>query len=123
MPSKLNSDSYIPIARNSNRNQPIIENNIILIIVHSDNSIVSGLIFSTKKNKRPVKKFRPKKLMISNDNDSTLIVYQNLSIKRDNVALIVGCTGGLADILRNTERESPVLCLQILILPLRLYLV
>ena len=48
MPSKLNSDSCIPIARNSNINRPMIENNVISRIDYSDNSIMFRLILSTE---------------------------------------------------------------------------
>ena len=68
--------------------------------VRSSRSTLKSVV---KKDERPVKKLRPKKPMISNENDSVLTVCQMLSNKRGDAALIVGRTGGLAGILTDTD--------------------
>ena len=54
-------------------------------------------------NQKPVSKLRPKKPLISNINDSVLMVSQMLANKRGSASLVIGMNGSLAGILTDTD--------------------
>jgi len=55
------------------------------------------------KNDKPVSKLRPRKPLISSDEDSILSVSQMLANKRGDAALVVSASGGLAGIITDTD--------------------
>ena len=56
-----------------------------------------------KANERPVSKLRPKKPLISNINDTCLMVCQMLANKRGSASLVIGVDGNLAGIITDTD--------------------
>jgi myosin heavy subunit/signal-transduction protein with cAMP-binding, CBS, and nucleotidyltransferase domain len=56
-----------------------------------------------ERKERPVSKLRPKKPLVSSENDSILAVTQMLANKRGDASLVVSSAGGLAGIITDTD--------------------
>jgi signal-transduction protein with cAMP-binding, CBS, and nucleotidyltransferase domain len=74
---------------------------------HGDGSRVSRSVrsarSSVKKDERPVSKLRPKKPLISSEDDNILSMTQMLANKRGDASLVVNASGGLAGIITDTD--------------------
>ena len=71
--------------------------------VESGNRTVASRASVVKKDERPVSKLRPKKPLLSVDDDSILTVTQMLANKRGDASLVVNAAGGLAGIITDTD--------------------